>query len=299
METISLTAREYAEQNGIALPTAYLWLKKAGLKPKKAEQNKEGKNDRLLRQYREQGLKYYEIAKILGKDRRNIQTRCKQLGLEYREDEKPKPEYEECVRTKGFEYISGYENRESVITIRCLKCGTVSRRKYKYILDGSGACPDCQRIEREDREKEKQKQKEIREQETFWKKYNEGKQTAFKVCPVCNSLFTGYKKYCSDICSKRQQNKNHDVGRRIKIKKAMVDKGITLEKLFRRDRGQCYICGGICDWNDFSIKDNAFIAGQTYPSIDHVKPLAKGGEHSWDNVKLAHFVCNSLKSDKI
>jgi 5-methylcytosine-specific restriction endonuclease McrA len=79
----------------------------------------------------------------------------------------------------------------------------------------------------------------------------------------------------------------------------MVDKGITLEKLFRRDRGQCYICGGICDWNDFSIKDNAFIAGQTYPSIDHVKPLAKGGEHSWDNVKLAHFVCNSLKSDKI
>lgn len=302
METISLTAREYAEQNGIALPTAYLWLKKAGLKPKAPEhggQNTVGKYDKLLRQYREQGLKYYEIAKILGKDHHNIATRCRQLGLGYSEEEKPQPEYERRIKEKGFEYILGYENRESIITIKCLKCGELSQRRYRNLIESKGTCPKCQRINHEARQKEKEIRKEIREQEVFWKKYGEGKQTSFKVCPVCNSLFTGYKKYCSEICSKRQQNKNHDIGRRLKVKKAMVDKGISLEKLYRRDRGQCYICGKACDWNDYQIIDGAFIAGKTYPSIDHVIPLAKDGEHSWENVKLAHFVCNSLKSDKI
>lgn len=260
----------------------------------------EGKYDEQIKEYRARGMKYFEIAKDLHADDHNIRKRCLQLGLGYKEAEIRKANHEKYIRSKGFEYVSGFTGYRENVTVKCSKCGEITQKRYKYFVDPGGVrCDNCQRIEREDREKEKQKQKEIREQETFWKKYNEGKQTAFKVCPVCNSLFTGYKKYCSDICSKRQQNKNHDVGRRIKVKKAMVDKGITLEKLFRRDRGQCYICGGTCDWNDFSIKDNAFIAGQTYPSIDHVKPLAKGGEHSWDNVKLAHFVCNSLKSDKI
>lgn len=41
------------------------------------------------------------------------------------------------------------------------------------------------------------------------------------------------------------------------------------------------------------------VVGKTYPSIDHVFPLSKGGLHSWDNVKLAHHYCNTIKSDKV
>lgn len=314
METISLTAREYAEQNGIALPTAYLWLKKGGLKPKAPEhggQKTVGKYDKLLRQYRGQGLKYYEIAKILGKDRHYIQTRCKQLGLEYREDEKPKPEYKERVKTKGFEYISGYENRESIITIRCLKCGTVSQRKYKNILESPG-CPVCQRDKRELKKKAREIEKQRRQQEIKKQKENaaqkkikeaeerisNGKQMAFGSCPICGSLFYGNKKYCSKHCRIKQERRNRETTRRIRTSEGLIDKDITLEKLYIRDGGACYLCGRSCDWGDFTIKDENFIAGTTYPSIDHVKPLSKGGKHSWDNVKLAHFVCNSLKSDK-
>ena len=32
------------------------------------------------------------------------------------------------------------------------------------------------------------------------------------------------------------------------------------------------------------------------PSIDHIVPLSKGGEHSYANCALAHTGCNSAKS---
>ena len=79
----------------------------------------------------------------------------------------------------------------------------------------------------------------------------------------------------------------------------MVDNDITLHDLFVRDGGKCHICGGDCDWNDRSTKNNRFVAGKYYPTIDHVVPLSKGGTHSWNNVKLAHFSCNSAKGDKL
>jgi len=42
---------------------------------------------------------------------------------------------------------------------------------------------------------------------------------------------------------------------------------------------------------------DTFIAGNMYPSIDHVVPLSRGGLHEWGNVKLAHRICNSIKKD--
>ena len=45
--------------------------------------------------------------------------------------------------------------------------------------------------------------------------------------------------------------------------------------------------------------NNRFICGNNYPTIDHVIPLAKGGMHSWDNVRLAHHNCNSIKGDRL
>jgi 5-methylcytosine-specific restriction endonuclease McrA len=77
-----------------------------------------------------------------------------------------------------------------------------------------------------------------------------------------------------------------------------VDKGITLKKLFQRDKGICYLCGKECNYNDYHWNDRgAFIVGKFYPSIDHVVPLSLGGTHTWDNIKLAHISCNSKKKD--
>ena len=32
-------------------------------------------------------------------------------------------------------------------------------------------------------------------------------------------------------------------------------------------------------------------------SLDHIIPMSKGGPHVKSNVALAHFICNSIKSD--
>lgn len=71
--------------------------------------------------------------------------------------------------------------------------------------------------------------------------------------------------------------------------------GISLAKVIEKDHNICQICGEPCNKNDKSWGDS----GPTYPSIDHVIPLSKGGSHTWDNVQLVHIICNSYKRDLI
>lgn len=117
-------------------------------------------------------------------------------------------------------------------------------------------------------------------------------------CPVCGKI-TNRPKYCSDTCRKRASWHTQNVRRRLKIENALIDKDITLHKLFERDNGRCQICGGVCDWSDHSFINGRFICGKTYPTIDHIIPLDKGGMHSWDNIQLAHHSCNSAKGAKL
>jgi len=117
-------------------------------------------------------------------------------------------------------------------------------------------------------------------------------------CPVCGEI-TDRKRYCSDICRVRANSLVWNTRRRTKLQDALVDNDITLYDLFERDGGRCHLCDGLCDWKDHSYKNNHFVAGKNYPTIDHVVPLVLGGEHSWSNVKLAHFSCNSAKGASV
>jgi 5-methylcytosine-specific restriction endonuclease McrA len=73
-------------------------------------------------------------------------------------------------------------------------------------------------------------------------------------------------------------------------KNGKVDYSITLEKLYQRDKGICHICRQKVDMNANPNSD-------MYGSIDHMKPISKGGSHVWNNVKLAHRCCNNIKSN--
>lgn len=157
----------------------------------------------------------------------------------------------------------------------------------------------------EERNEERRKQKLIRQKRL--EKEREARyleRLTTKTCEWCGEEFitdTINKLTCSKECSRKRKNRiNHlNSDRRIN-ENNLIDRDITLEKLFKRDGGVCYICGEVCDYEDRAITtDGHFISGRTYPSIDHVYPLARGGMHSWDNVRLAHHSCNGEKSDDL
>lgn len=68
------------------------------------------------------------------------------------------------------------------------------------------------------------------------------------------------------------------------IRGAEITEDITLDALFLRDKGICGICSLACS------RDEA--------STDHKVALTKGGQHTWNNVQLAHRKCNSKKGNR-
>ena len=123
-------------------------------------------------------------------------------------------------------------------------------------------------------------------------------------CKWCNKEFsTTFENqrqvFCSTECCKKYWLKQGVKNREERLRgAALVDFDISLSKLCERDKGICYICGKPVNWDDHYSKNGYFIAGDMYPSIEHIIPISKGGEHSWSNVKLAHRRCNYLKSNR-
>lgn len=66
-----------------------------------------------------------------------------------------------------------------------------------------------------------------------------------------------------------------------------------MRAIIARSKPACHICGKPIDYEANHLDPNSFV-------IDHVIPLAKGGEDALTNVKAAHRLrsCNSLKRAK-
>lgn len=112
-------------------------------------------------------------------------------------------------------------------------------------------------------------------------------------CVVCGQPFKTWiphKWTCSEKCTISHNSKRIPVDQ-------IIDTDITLQGLFNRDGGICYLCGGKCDWSDKDSDTDS--VGRRYPTIDHVVPVKRGGLHSWSNIKLAHMGCNSAKGEKL
>ena len=197
-----------------------------------------------------------------------------------------------------YEYVSGYTRCDCKVIVRCKGCGTTIERSFTSIrCKKSDPCPVCEENKRAKEKEERQRAKEEARQQ---KALEAAQRFAERLhpCCVCGNPTTN-KKYCSKPCSNKAANHRHELLRRAKIANVLVDSDIEIHELFKRDKGVCHICGGLCNWNDKETKGNAIICGESYPSVDHVIPLAKGGLHSWDNVRLAHRRCNYLKSDRL
>ena len=80
-------------------------------------------------------------------------------------------------------------------------------------------------------------------------------------------------------------------GRRVRIEEATVER-FDPHEIYERDQWTCQLCAQPVardlEWPDLR-----------YPSLDHVIPLAAGGEHSRLNAQLAHWICNVRKGAQL
>lgn len=254
------------------------------------------------------------IAKYLNVSVKVIRRRCKEYGLQgdsvldnLNDEEDIKARVEE--KAPGFEYVSGYIGIDKKAYIRCRKCQTIIYSSMQFLKKQRWLpkCKTCQKIETAERNKRKQEEaqaerekkriedKAQREREKQNKMLDhKATQLSMRACKKCNRLFIPRRpgqQCCSTACGERLRDALKKDRRLRKMRQVVIDKDITLEGLYQRENGLCWICGQPCDYS-------AEINANNYPSIDHVKPLAKGGKHSWDNVRLAHRICNSIKSDR-
>ena len=207
------------------------------------------------------------------------------------------------------EYMSGYFNWNSIVTCRCRVCGHVQERsaqaaKASYACEVM--CDNCMELSRQRKALVNILSKQVR---TLMKRHAKELQYAEReqrllgrTCRECGALFDaahGRQRHCSNACRSKRANRMKEVRRRKRLyRNGHVDYSISLTKLIRRDRNTCYICGGKCDKGDYAMDaDGNFIVGKSYPSVEHVHPVSKGGTHTWDNVKLAHHYCNTIKSN--
>ena len=276
-----------------------------------------------MREYKAQGHTAQDVADKFGVSLQTVKRACVGVAIEYgrriraekasvtllNKNAESIDERAKCVVERyapSFEYAGGYTDHNGYVDIRCKVCGYVMRRTCVALRHNSPKCENCRRIEAEASKAKEAERKRIKEeQDAIERQKRIAELNAERLkraeerlhdCPVCGKR-TARPKYCSNDCRRKADNASREAKRRAKINEAMIDNDITLSALFKRDGGVCHICGGRCLYEDYTTIQGQKISGDWYPSIDHVVPLAKGGEHSWQNVKLAHRRCNYIKRD--
>lgn len=98
------------------------------------------------------------------------------------------------------------------------------------------------------------------------------------------------KKHEAYLRNKEWYNANWHARRAIKAGATEVDRSITISKLIERDKGICGICNLAVMANPKKHNDK--------PSIDHIVPIKRGGQHTWENVRLVHCGCNNSRGNR-
>lgn len=122
-------------------------------------------------------------------------------------------------------------------------------------------------------------------------------------CPICGQAFNqkGKKrKYCSSLCSIKAEaevyRRNTLTRRALRVTNGCIEK-INAKDIFERDGWRCQICGKKVSKQLYKTKGTKRYA--TAPSIDHIIPLSRGGQHTKTNIQCACYLCNCKKSNKI
>ena len=318
---LGLSCEEIKEELGLDVCVSHIQkvLRSLGVRakarPEKKHQERFPERNAEIVKLRKQGKGLRQIAKTLGLDRCSVGYVCRRYGLggvlpNNDQTVKDQKKHVESYLPEQFSYVSGYVDCNSLLKIKCKDCGEIFDISMSWIRNVNCKkinCPGCARIERERKAEAKKREQEARAEErrdiaALRKAEKEAERESKKrtvECEICGKTFVTYnslKVCCSSECTKKRSNRISSYRKDARISdEKRIDKNITALGLFVRDGGRCWICGGKCDPHDYTIKDGYKICGNNYPSVDHVVPICEGGEDSWENVKLAHRICNTKR----
>ena len=116
----------------------------------------------------------------------------------------------------------------------------------------------------------------------FYKSANKGHKDGWNAyckqcCKVNRGLESVRKRDRKNGISYRQEYRARELG-------VEMEEGITLAIVYRRHFGICALCK---TW-----------VQPKHASMDHTKPLSRGGTHTHDNVQLTHVKCNLRKGHR-
>jgi hypothetical protein len=120
-------------------------------------------------------------------------------------------------------------------------------------------------------------------------------------CKTCDQTFIAPKQanrtFCGQVCHDAYYKKRRSLLLNATRRLTQMGHHTSVEaivpiEVFKRDNWTCWICTQPID------------RGQQWPqplspTIDHVIPITKGGEHTMANVRCAHAVCNNKKKNNI
>lgn len=228
--------------------------------------------------------------------RASIVCTCRHCGKQFQPKKIDRDQY--CSRECAFAYrqLHGFPERrkptaqpQSLLT--CEICGKPCKRK------GAKTCSDECRKEH--------KRRTSRE----WYESQSQRDRSPRPCKECGKTFVpeyGNKRrvYCSGKCMRRAGKRssrkltgtfNHTARKRLRLMhgdswRSMYET-INKRRVFERDKWKCQLCGRKVKrtnkWNPLQA------------TIDHIVPLALGGEHKYTNVQTACMECNSKKGATI
>jgi 5-methylcytosine-specific restriction endonuclease McrA len=128
---------------------------------------------------------------------------------------------------------------------------------------------------------------------------------AAKPCLVCGQSFTPIKWHARYCCARCNFKALLQKPSRRKALRARADKRRALQRgaerslafspgtIFNRDGWRCQMCGVS---TPKSLRGNVV---PNAPTIDHIIPLSKGGDHTPDNTQCACLKCNRSKGARI
>ena len=110
------------------------------------------------------------------------------------------------------------------------------------------------------------------------------------------------QRFCTPTCASRwnsreQYRRNPErfvaaAHKRRAIQLAANVEIVTPREVYERDKWTCHICGGKVRRSPRRKHD------PDMASLDHILPIALGGEHSYANVACAHYRCNLSKGKR-